>query len=717
MIKINNVERFESIKKAQNNVGTHTNYLADVLTSVIALGDWDVLERMDIGFTTGGKSLGKINNDTWNIQSFFEPNASTKCTLSFTISDNVLERNLRNQLKALILKMLWVSPRDYSFATCVKTLTQLKKFSIALLDEGMNSFSDITFELLDEWIIAGDVGIDFNYQPTYSALNKLVIEAEGLPFDVNIKRTLIANEFNLTLKEPEQYAVIPQRIYYCALNYATEQVERLYSIRDKIESVSHSLVRFKDNLYQHYAEFVFKKGKAMYLHNGHKNSRIFKDEYQKLASPSLEQIYDSIKAHRPIIRTEHIEKFLPPLNITILGQTLKNLDDVGNFLSNYSACCSWLVMALSGMRIDELYHLHASNGCTNEIISGQKIFTFNADLSKTTKGKQAKQDSFVTTEVGNKAYEVLNAIHRPLRQTQASSNQLFFHRVKGEHSATTKNTLGNNIRNWFEHTFTSELELTSDDMKDLQVSDPKQTEYKLGGTFSFTNHQLRRSFAYYLIGYELLSFPQLKQQFSHVSLAMTRHYAKNASKFQKLKKSTYKEVEDERITQKAKIYLDIYERLANKERVAGGKGKAFAKKRVQEGENNLFTEKRNNDMLTLAYWEHKLRKGERHVHVVAPGIYCTSTNCSLRTQVNLLECVDCDNDYIVDAVFAEAKRKEAEENMHYDILHDELTPQSASECYIKITAAERIMDDLGLDYEPVIYPKEITNMLIPYIGV
>ena len=68
----------------------------------------------------------------------------------------------------------------------------------------------------------------------------------------------------------------------------------------------------------------------------------------------------------------------------------------------------------------------------------------------------------------------------------------------------------------------------------------------------------------------------------------------------------------------------------------------------------------------------------------------------------------------MDAVFAEAKRKEAEIHMLYDIENNELTPQTASESYIKIQAAERIMGDLGIDYEPVVFPNEVRQLLIPF---
>jgi hypothetical protein len=73
-----------------------------------------------------------------------------------------------------------------------------------------------------------------------------------------------------------------------------------------------------------------------------------------------------------------------------------------------------------------------------------------------------------------------------------------------------------------------------------------------------------------------------------------------------------------------------------------------------------------------------------------------------------MECVDCKNDYIVDVVFAEAKRKKAEINMLWDIEHDELTAQ---------TAAERIMNDLGIEYNPVKLPPAVQELLIPYTGV
>ncbi|MCT8986370.1 hypothetical protein [Shewanella phaeophyticola] len=77
MIKIPEyeIDKLETIIKAQNIVGAYKNYLNDVLKPAIECGDWDKFEALDIGFSVTGESLGKIgDNDAWKkLHSFFEP--------------------------------------------------------------------------------------------------------------------------------------------------------------------------------------------------------------------------------------------------------------------------------------------------------------------------------------------------------------------------------------------------------------------------------------------------------------------------------------------------------------------------------------------------------------------------------------------------------------------------------------------------------------------
>lgn len=726
MIKLSDPEHQNKLLKAQQSVGAHTNYLMDVLKPAIERGDWDELEALDIGFTVTGESLGKIgNNEAWkNLQPHFEPQPERYQTLDFTNDGKVIERNLKFELITLILKMMWLSPHNHSFATLYTALTDLKKVIKPLLNEGFNTLSALNFELLETWVLTGFTDINFKRSKIYNGLNRLYKDAKGLPFEVNLNKKLSASDFGLTIKEAKQYTVIPQRLYYMGLQKSEELINQAYAVRHELEQLADYITSYVDKAYGGYAKYLV-SGEARkkngditwYLEkniNNKKRTIAFQQAFTALNAPNEQEALALLELHNPKIQNEYLDRFHTERKLTIGQWTITNLKEARALFKKLNGGCIWGLMARTGMRGDEMYNLNTAQGCTEDIIDRQTIYVIHANLSKTAKGSQSIQDEFVTTEIGMKAYEVLQAMHTPLRKIHPSS-QSFFHKTKEDFSEISKNQIGRQSPDWFKDVMGEELTLTNADLIDLKVSDPNLS-FEVGKNYEFTPHQLRRSFAYYLIGFELCHFPQLKQQFSHVSMAMTRHYAKNASKFQKIrqkKKTLANEIDAERIDQKARIYLSIYQKLANKERVAGGKGKEFAKS-MMNTDRNLFKDKVDNDMLSLSYWKKQIRAQNRHIHAVAPGVYCTSTTCGLRTLVNLMECVDCKNDYIVDAVFAEAKRKEAEIHMLYDIENDELTPQTAAESYIKVQAAERIMDDLGIDYEPVIFPDEVKNLLIPY---
>tara|TARA_R110002033_G_scaffold38017_3_gene77269 strand:- start:12738 stop:14939 length:2202 start_codon:yes stop_codon:yes gene_type:complete len=729
MIKIPEyeIDKLETIIKAQNMVGAYKNYLNDVLKPAIECGDWDKFEKLDIGFTVTGESLGIIgnNNDWKKLHSFFQPTLISTKTLDFTLNGKVIERNLRNQLKALALKMIWLSPKDYSFISIYNTITDLKKFIEPILSANKNSFDFISLNSLDSWVQSDLLTIDFERSNIYNTLNKLYVEKKGLPFEVRLSKRISSLDFCLEVKQRIQYSVIPQRLYYLGLQKSESQIRELYTIRDELGKLSDYVATYYDKLYQGYAKYLSngelkKSNGAPFIRlkyttsSTKKRNNAFRADFLTLKSPTEASILELVYQHKPDIRSEHIDEFYPDRTLKIGNWKITNIVEARGLIKQFNGCCIWALMSRSGMRSDEIFHLHTVNGLTTETISKQIINVIHADLSKTARGSQSLQDEFVTTEIGAMAYEILQNLHSPLR-IYASDPSAFFYKSKDGVDPISKGQIARHCCSWFKKAMGDKIALTNKDLIDLKISDPN-ISFNVGDDYEFSGHQLRRSFAYYLIGYELCAFPQLKQQFSHISMAMTRHYAKNASKFQKFRKqkqNLVRAVELERIDQKAQVYLNIYKKLSNKERVAGGKGKEFARN-MMKAKHNLFKDKVDNDMLTLNYWKKQIRDQKRHIHAVAPGVYCTSTGCSLRTQVNLLECVDCKNDYIVDAVFAEAKRKEAEINMLWDIEHDELTPQTASEAYIKITAAERIMNDLGISYEPVVIPKEVEALLLPF---
>lgn len=476
MIKLSELEHQNKLLKAQENVGTHANYLMDVLKPAIACGDWDELESLEIGFTVTGESLGKIGDDeAWrNLQPYFEPRARRTLTIDFTLDGKVIERNLKNQLKTLLLKMMWLSPHNHSFDTLYNTLNHLKKVVTPLLNEGYNTLSALDFDRLETWALTSVTDIDFERESTYNGLNRLYKEARGLPFEINLNKKLTASDFDLAIKEAQQYTVIPQRLYYLGLQRSEALISEAYALRDELELLTEYIATYSDKAYEGYAKYLVSDDARLknantqwYLaktSNGNKQRTLaFQQAFTTLHSPSEEETLDLIRLHKPEIQNRSIDKFHIERKLTIGQWTITKLTEAQSLFKKFNGVCLWGLIARTGMRADEMYALNTAQGCTTEIIERQKIHVIHSNLSKTAKGSQSKQDEFVTTEIGMKAYEVLQALHTPLRKLHSDS-QSFFHKIKGDRGEITKPQLGNHSQAWFENAMGEELALTNEDI-------------------------------------------------------------------------------------------------------------------------------------------------------------------------------------------------------------------------------------------------------------
>ncbi|MBF4410564.1 site-specific integrase, partial [Vibrio anguillarum] len=71
-------------------------------------------------------------------------------------------------------------------------------------------------------------------------------------------------------------------------------------------------------------------------------------------------------------------------------------------------------MALSGMRISELYGLSPIYGAQDHIKIGiNTIYALTTKQEKLTLDSQTADDVFITNRTGFRAFHVLNAINRP----------------------------------------------------------------------------------------------------------------------------------------------------------------------------------------------------------------------------------------------------------------------------------------------------------------
>lgn len=626
-------------------------------------------------------------------------------------------RQMLNQMKCVALAEMWFSIKYTELASINNKKNSLRTDIAQLIKRGINSFEELNQEYLEILVIEGWYDISRSY--CFIGLNSLVHLKGLLPFKVNFSHQT-HKIYNVNSDAQNGKVVIPPRIYFAALKGYSEDIVKAYRLRDEIEQAVEQMISLYENElerkilrirrgYSHKPGSSYVKSWEQFTQALNKNGITLVDKGE---DHRWMQIFTSIQP-RIQINGGRLSTFRAHIDNTCYGW-----GDFRRYLRSLNTKSSWLCLALSGMRVDELYKMSPvygaqrmtfdKNGCESET-GKETIYFLTTRQSKITLSSQTKNDTFVTTEAGWKAFHILNAINTPYRNRFAKKyNHRMFANLKDiafpyPIGKSALHTVINTKFNRDKFNFT----LTAEDMGYLQTSDPTQTSFNQGDKFHFSPHQTRRSLAYYLIGYELCSFPALKQQFSHLSMAMTRWYARNAYSFEKL----YSEIQKERVTQQAEIFARIYQKMANGERIAGGKGQAAVAEISRQGES-YFEDGVSKRKLSIDYWIDRLTNGKEHLHAIAPSMYCTNTQCSMRINIDLSECVDCEYDFIENAAYAESSRMDAMRNIEFLKENNELNSSSATKYMMQVKAAEAIMDDLGFKYEKYEFAEDVLNLVI-----
>ena len=710
------VEKFQNQQKEY----AKANYYDEVLLPLIKRGDWTGLEDVPVALVCEGKADIKFGEDRWCFSKHFKSMGLDK-DFDFNLLDDAAEipvyingarmvgaeQTLRNQLKCFIVALLYFVPKTLAVNTIFNYLSQNKRLARFMLMNGIDSFDGFSPQIMKEFI---SIGFRTN-ESGIAAINSLNSAHAFLPFSMDMDIFITASSVGAKLKPAQQYMVAPPRIYMGLLEEFSNIVDELYKHRDEIELAMRDALDTCANG----REFMIES-----IRNGRSNPQHYINPFNKAVNafeeagiPLIDHMKndDWMSVWNEVGATITIPDWSrKKITATIGKRKFVSASHLKDYLFVVDNQCKYLCLALSGMRTDELYRMSPIHGAQTVEIDRQKIYLFTTRQSKITLNSQTRDDVYVTTEIGYKAYCILNAIHTPIRERFTEEKGRMFGSVANIASrcyAVSKRALAGSIQKIANNTGTVSMVLEKDDMKYLQISDPSQNKYNEGDVFTVLNHSLRRSLAFYLIGYELLSFPQLKQQFSHYSIAMTRWYARNASSFQKM----HSEVNRERTIQQSEVFTRIYRKMANNERIAGGKGKAAIHEISMQGPS-YFEEKDNKRKLSTAYWEKQIKGKTAHLHAIAPGMYCTNEQCSIRINIDLAECADCAYDYIEDAAYAETSRTSAMRNL---LLAEEtgvLNKGLASKYVMQIRAAEKIMNDLNFKYEPFEVPEMATKLLI-----
>ncbi|MFA0179280.1 site-specific integrase [Vibrio cyclitrophicus] len=694
------------------------DHVDDVFLPAIERGNWDELESLAVIGDTESPVLFEQN--VWDLSQVGDGYQANRLLFNHSTKRGfegyILPRNIRNEIKCFAAVELLTDYGKYAYLSIVDTVSKLTVIAKHATEIGITSFSDIDEDAIFRLQESG-LNINVKGNKVLSAINRLVQCQESLPIQIEINKSLEPKHFSLSVLPPDQHFVIPFRIYFEVVNDAISEISEVYKNRveleESIETYLEHSERVRDDLTAKIRSGAFDlstviadksrvgvveryfKSHGVLLVDNQEDDR-WDDTWQDCISGS----YNGVKS----------VFFRNGFSVKVGSRHFNQRVMFNEYLRNLQASAAFLVMALSGMRISELYGISPVYGAQDHIKIGiNTIYVLTTKQEKLTLDSQTADDVFITNQTGFRAFHVLNAIHRPYRKRfKEGSNSIFFAALAEVYHPRPieKVGLGKTIRETVKRVYKDTFVLNSNDLDALRVSNPEHSRLpEVGDSFPFTNHQCRRSFAYYLIGLELMDFPQLKQQLGHISIAMTRWYARNAHSLKKV----FGEIKEEREERSAKVMSRTYNKLANKERLAGGLGKNLLKEVVEN--SNFFEQGINNRKLSSRFWKEEIKTGKVHIHAIGKGMYCTKRQCSMRAAIDLSECTDCGWDIIEDASEAESIRMTAMRNLIVLQESGELNGSSASKYMMDIRSAEKIMSDLNFSYEVFEIPDDVSQLI------
>ena len=390
---------------------------------------------------------------------------------------------------------------------------------------------------------------------------------------------------------------------------------------------------------------------------------------------------------------------ISPCNIA--GRRVTNPKELLALMHEINARCIDTVLTLTGMRVHELALIDPEY-CIQHVEAGRdrrRIPVVTTLTTKITETGQTKNRVFVTTETAHRAIDLLDALHGPYRRYLDGDSSFFVSleyliHIRAPKKRTTNTYLSQKARRVTRYFDQEELNLRPEDIQMLRISeqDGEVSRFREGNQWENAAHQKRRSLVYYLVGLELAGFQELKEQLGHLSLHMTMYYGRNAHEFSE----TYQELERERLEQQAALMADLYTKIANGERIAGGKVKSIYK----EMTNNQFKPAIDNRKMDRGFWKEELalRKDVMRVHALAPGIYCTNLNCDARLEIDFSEVVDCEFSLIDSAAFVETTRVTAMARLACMADSGDVYPEYLVKELSRIKSAEKILHDLGVPF-------------------
>ena len=385
-----------------------------------------------------------------------------------------------------------------------------------------------------------------------------------------------------------------------------------------------------------------------------------------------------------------------------------------NFTSHLKAACLICCGAFTGMRISELFELRGDSYFTREI-NGQVFPVVRSSTFKLVSGGK-KYEEWLCSPVVEKAIELAVALSAPQKkQLQALADQTH---QEGQHEAADRYREISDCLWLTQHHRGSPPKIiqrskwgrrltrfcrsigaivNEADLAEFRLLNPFDNgavdRLVVGQPLRLTPHILRRTFAVIAIRHNLCHTLALKQQFKHLSDRMARWYGNGAdlAKTQDVMIDT--ELQQMIDDAKTEHTATQYHRFWNSDELLAG------------GEGNAIMTMRDNKPVIYSSWDHiyELVKSGQLVLSGTMHSYCKAGYaCKQEGVVNPGFAATCENSIITpeQGQWWKNKYKIFVDYMQERQKRNDLSPNEYSYCVVQLKAAEQVLTDLKIPYEP-----------------
>lgn len=607
-----------------------------------------------------GEVTARYGDDCWDMSpwSFIEDKTTVqydfKSLRTVKAGTSVFEDEVINQTKFLTFAVMYMINKGITGSLSLGTVTHkvyaLKRVAKFCIDNSNDDESIYVYpkdifgnvHSMAYYLRDGDVN---NNQRTH--VSRLLDNFQSIATEL-LDFTIINYEID-SERDTNQTPLIPSRIYFSFYQELTREIDHLHKHKDKLESF---LAEFSDNLYGISIQ-------AQRTRGGGVKPGVRPSMSEAKVEHGLQDFFtDHYKCNGRHVLSGVIGKIQHILLISTLFFTgMRNQEGRGMQYNCISK--AYVPIKKDGKAID-----------TKQTLSV---------VSRTTKYDGYKKEvSWIAPKQVTKTIEVAQAICRSLAKiNNLDVNQchLFIDPAGINENKLNKSVAFFSNQQRRRGFWGDKYVINKDDYVELLASDPErdwanEERFQVGNAWKFSHHQFRRALAFYAANTGLVSLTSIRRQFKHVSLMMSRYYAKNFHNMisilgiqKKLNGNFYLPSNHIAHEYQTGISLGmankiVMEMLGSDQKLFGKMGSYIERNRVE------LSDKKQAPIVIadkIRETQKRVRAGELNYTDTLLGGCTKKGKCDQYALGNFTECIDCDKATLeIDKVNHETKRIEDE---------------------------------------------------------